>query len=514
MTDAFLYAAARTPFGRFGGALAEVRPDDLAAAALSAVLAKAPGLDPDRIGDVVWGNANRAGEDNRNVGRMAVLLAGLPVSVPAMTVNRLCGSSLDAAMIASRTVESGDADLVVAGGVESMTRAPWVLPKPSRAFPAGNVTAVSTTLGWRLVNDRMPKEWTVSLGEANEQLADELGICRARQDEFAVRSHKLAAAAWDDGFYDDLVVGVDGVDLARDEGIRAGSTAEKLAGLTPAFRPDGTITPGNASPLNDGASALLIGSGDVRPRPRPDRPDRRAGGARARAAALRLRPGRGRRQGAGEGGHRLGRRGRGGAQRGVRRPVAGLRRRLGSTPRSSTRRAARSPSATRWARPGDGSWARSPTGCASPATAGAWRRSASAWARHSRSCWRTCPDARQSGRGCRPPTRLVAAAQGAHRSARDREAMNDEPTPSGSRWEPIEPTQPISSTEAGAAAKPAVPDPAPAYEPATTDRRTARPRAPRRRRARAGGRGRNRWLRHRRDHVRWRRTDRGRGHRR
>ena len=263
MTDAFLYAAARTPFGRFGGALAEVRPDDLAATALSAVLAQAPGLDPARIGDVVWGNANGAGEDNRNVGRMAVLLAGLPVSVPATTVNRLCGSSLDAAMIASRTVESGDADLVVAGGVESMTRAPWVLPKPSRAFPAGNVTAVSTTLGWRLVNDRMPKEWTVSLGEANEQLADEFRIGRARQDEFAARSHNLAAAAWDDGFYDDLVVGVDGVDLARDEGIRPGSTADKLAGLTPAFRPEGTITPGNASPLNDGASALLIGSGDV-----------------------------------------------------------------------------------------------------------------------------------------------------------------------------------------------------------------------------------------------------------
>ena len=145
MSTSFLYAAARTPFGRFGGALADVRPDDLAATALSGVLAKAPDLDPALVGDVVWGNANGAGEDNRNVGRMALLLAGLPVSVPATTVNRLCGSSLDAAMIASRTVESGDADVVVAGGVESMTRAPWVLPKPSRAFPAGNVTAVSTT---------------------------------------------------------------------------------------------------------------------------------------------------------------------------------------------------------------------------------------------------------------------------------------------------------------------------------------------------------------------------------
>jgi acetyl-CoA acetyltransferase family protein len=258
MTDAYLYAAVRTPFGRFGGALAEVRPDDLAASAITAVLAQAPGLDPERIDDVAWGCANQAGEDNRNVGRMAVLLAGLPVSVPAVTVNRLCGSSLDAAMQASRTVESGDADLVLAGGVESMTRAPWVLPKPARAYPAGNVTAVSTTLGWRLVNDRMPAEWTVSLGEANELLAERFGISRERQDEFAVRSHTLAHAAWEAGFYDGPVTPLDA--LARDEGIRADSTVDKLAALKPSFRPDGTITAGNASPLNDGASALLIGS--------------------------------------------------------------------------------------------------------------------------------------------------------------------------------------------------------------------------------------------------------------
>src|SRR4051795_1641443 len=211
MTAAFLYAAARTPFGRFGGALAEVRPDDLAAVAIQAVLAKAPALDPATIGDVLWGNANGAGEDNRNVGRMAVLLAGLPVSVPATTINRLCGSSLDAAMIGSRTIETGDADVVVVGGVESMTRAPWVLPKPARAFPAGDVTAVSTTLGWRLVNPRMPVEWTVSLGEANEQLRDKHDVSRERQDEFAVRSHRLAAAAWDEGFYDDLVTPVEGL---------------------------------------------------------------------------------------------------------------------------------------------------------------------------------------------------------------------------------------------------------------------------------------------------------------
>ncbi|AEV83650.1 acetyl-CoA acetyltransferase [Actinoplanes sp. SE50] len=258
MNSAYLYAAARTPFGRFGGALADARPDDLAAAALSGVLAKAPGLDPAGIGDVVWGCANQAGEDNRNVGRMAVLLAGLPVSVPATTVNRLCGSSLDAAIIASRTIESGDADVVVAGGAESMTRAPWVLPKPSRAFPAGNVTAVSTTLGWRLINERMPQEWTISLGECNEQLGDKFGISRERQDEFAARSHRLADAAWAAGFYDDLVVPHPA--LTRDEGIRPGSSAATLAGLKPSFRPDGTITAGNASPLNDGASAVLLGS--------------------------------------------------------------------------------------------------------------------------------------------------------------------------------------------------------------------------------------------------------------
>jgi len=232
----------------------------VAAVALQGVLAKAPTLDPTEIGDVVWGNANGAGEDNRNVGRMAVLLAGLPASVTATTVNRLCGSSLDAAIMASRVIETGDAEFTVAGGVESMTRAPWVLPKPEKAFPAGNATAVSTTLGWRLVNERMPAEWTVSLGEANELLADRYGIPRERQDEFAARSHLLAAEAWDAGFYDELIVPVPRVELARDESIRPGSTVATLAGLSPSFRSDGTITPGNASPLNDGAAALLIGS--------------------------------------------------------------------------------------------------------------------------------------------------------------------------------------------------------------------------------------------------------------
>lgn len=258
MTDAFLYAATRTPFGRFNGALAGVRPDDLAANALAGVLARAPDLDPAAVEDVVWGNANGAGEDNRNVGRMAVLLAGLPASVPATTVNRLCGSSLDAAIMASRTLESGDADIVVAGGVESMTRAPWVLPKPDRAYPARDVTAVSTTLGWRLVNPAMPKEWVGSLGECNELLQEKFSISRERQDAFAARSHTLADRAWDDGFYGDLVVPMG--ELTRDEGIRPDTEPGRLAALKPSFRPDGTITAGNASPLSDGASAVLLGT--------------------------------------------------------------------------------------------------------------------------------------------------------------------------------------------------------------------------------------------------------------
>jgi acetyl-CoA acyltransferase len=260
MTAAYVYAAVRTPFGKLGGGLAQIRPDDLAATVLIGLLAKTPRLDPGAIDEVVWGNANGAGEENRNVGRMAVLLAGLPTSIPATTVNRLCGSSLDAAMIASRMIETGDADVTVAGGVESMTRAPWVLLKPSRPFPPGNLEAVSTTLGWRLVNERMPSEWTVSLGEGNEQLREKYAISRDRQDTFAARSHQLADAAWAAGFYDDLVMPVPETELVRDETIRPGSTPETLAALKPVFRSDGTITAGNASPLNDGASAVLIGS--------------------------------------------------------------------------------------------------------------------------------------------------------------------------------------------------------------------------------------------------------------
>lgn len=256
----FLLGALRTPFGRYAGGLSGVRPDDLAAGLIRELVDRTPGLDPEQVDEVVLGNANGAGEDNRNVARMALLLAGLPVTVAGSSVNRLCGSGLDAAMSGSRMIETGDADVVIAGGVESMSRAPWVLPKPEKSFPSGNESLVSTTLGWRLVNPRMPEAWTVSLGEANEQLQQEFSISRERQDAFALRSHERAVQAWDDGFYDDLVTGVDGVDLDRDEGIRTDSSMDVLARLKPAFRPDGTITAGNASPLSDGASALLVGS--------------------------------------------------------------------------------------------------------------------------------------------------------------------------------------------------------------------------------------------------------------
>jgi acetyl-CoA acetyltransferase family protein len=260
MARAFLYDAVRTPFGRYGGALASARPDDLAAFAVGTQLHRAPALDPERIDDVILGNANGAGEDNRDVARMAVLLAGLPMSVPGVTVNRLCGSSLEAAVQAARAIETGDASVIVAGGVESMSRAPWVTMKPEKAFPAGDAALVSTTLGWRLVNPRMQPEWTVSLGEATEQLAEKYGIDRERQDAFALASHAKADAAWSAGRYASLVAPVPGIALDRDEGIRADTNADKLAALSPAFRPDGTVTAGNASPLNDGASALLLGS--------------------------------------------------------------------------------------------------------------------------------------------------------------------------------------------------------------------------------------------------------------
>lgn len=257
MSDVFVLDAVRTPFGRYGGALSGVRPDDLAAHVLQA-LGERNDLDPATVDEVVFGNANGAGEDNRNVARMAALLAGWPTSVPGATLNRLCGSGMEAAIAANRAIAVGDASLAVAGGVESMSRAPWVLPKPARAFPSGHETLHSTTLGWRMVNPAMPERWTVSLGESTEQVAARYGVDRAQQDAFALRSHERAARAWAEGTFAAEITQVPGAELDRDESIRE-TSAEKLASLKPAFRPDGTITAGNASPLNDGAAALLIG---------------------------------------------------------------------------------------------------------------------------------------------------------------------------------------------------------------------------------------------------------------
>jgi acetyl-CoA acetyltransferase family protein len=255
----YVYEAVRTPFGRYGGALAGIRPDDLAAHSVRALLGRVPGLEPELIDDVIVGNANGAGEDNRNVARMAALLAGLPTSVPGATVNRLCGSSLEASIQAARAIETGDAEIVLAGGVESMSRAPWVLLKPSRGYPAGHETLHSTTLGWRMVNPEMPERWTISLGESAEKLADVYEISREAQDRFALRSHTLAARAYGEGAMGE-VVPIPGLELERDEGIRTDTSLEKLAKLKPAFVEGGTVTAGNSSPLNDGAAMVLLGS--------------------------------------------------------------------------------------------------------------------------------------------------------------------------------------------------------------------------------------------------------------
>jgi acetyl-CoA acetyltransferase family protein len=260
MVSSFIYDAVRTPFGRFGSALAGVRPDDLGAVVIRSILDRNPGLDPASLDDVIFGNANQAGEDNRNIARMSSLLAGLPTSVPGVTVNRLCGSGLESVVQASRAIETGDADVILAGGVESMSRAPWIMLKPAKGYPAASSTLHSSTLGWRMVNPAMPEQWTVPLGESAEILADRFGITRDDQDRFALTSHKAAAAAWAAGVYDGEVVAVPGVQLVRDESIRPDTTAEQLAGLNPAFRSAGTVTAGNSSPLNDGAGAILIGS--------------------------------------------------------------------------------------------------------------------------------------------------------------------------------------------------------------------------------------------------------------
>jgi acetyl-CoA acetyltransferase family protein len=258
MPTAYILDAIRSPFGRYGGGLAKVRPDDLAAHAVGALLHRLPQLDPETVEDVLFGDANGAGEDNRNVARMAWLLNGLPTSVPGATVNRLCGSSLEAAVQASRMIETGDASTVLVGGVESMSRAPWVVLKPERPFPREHEQMYSTTLGWRMVNPRMPDQWTISLGASAEKLAGIYDITREAQDAFALRSHQRAQAAWEEGFYGQWVVPVPGTELERDENIRPDTTLERLAALKPAFVQGGTVTAGNSSPLNDGAGALLM----------------------------------------------------------------------------------------------------------------------------------------------------------------------------------------------------------------------------------------------------------------
>jgi acetyl-CoA acetyltransferase family protein len=260
MPATFIYDAVRTPFGRAAGALAGTRPDDLAAVVMRAAVERT-GLDPARIDDVIFGDANQAGEDNRNVARMGALLAGFPTTVPGTTVNRLCGSSVEAVIQGSRAIEAGDAEIILAGGVESMSRAPYVVEKSPKPWPAvGNPTMWNTAIGWRMTNPALPAEWTISNGQSAEKLAGIHGISRGAQDAFALRSHRLAAQAWASGAYADEIVQVPGAELARDEGIRDDTTLEKLGGLKALFAADGTVTAGNSSPINDGSSAVLLGA--------------------------------------------------------------------------------------------------------------------------------------------------------------------------------------------------------------------------------------------------------------
>jgi 3-oxoadipyl-CoA thiolase len=260
VTEAHILDAVRTPIGRAGGALADVRPDDLAAIPLRALLQRG-GLPPDRIDDVILGCANQAGEDNRNVARMALLLAGLPVEVPGQTVNRLCGSGLQAVASAAHAIRSGEGALLLAGGVESMTRAPYVMLKPSKPWDRTPPAVADSTVGWRFTNPRLPADWTISLGMTAERVASARGIIRREQEEFAVESQRRAQAALASGVFEDELVPVEAV--TRDEPPRADVTVESLARLTPAFQRDGTVTAGTSSGVNDGAAAVVVASAEM-----------------------------------------------------------------------------------------------------------------------------------------------------------------------------------------------------------------------------------------------------------
>ncbi len=258
LNEVFIVDATRSPVGKLGGALSGVRPDDLGAHALKSLMARLPTVDPAQVEDVYFGAANGAGEDNRNVARMSLLLAGLPVSIPGATVNRLCGSGLEAVFGASRAIAVGDIDVAIAGGVESMTRAPWVVLKPSKAFPTSHEQMWNSALGWRMTNPNMPTEWTVALGEGAEILADKYSISRDEQDEFAANSHAKAAAAWSAGFFTGEVAQYPGIEMERDECVRPDSSVAKLASLKPVFRKNGSVTAGNSSPMNDGSAAMML----------------------------------------------------------------------------------------------------------------------------------------------------------------------------------------------------------------------------------------------------------------
>jgi 3-oxoadipyl-CoA thiolase len=260
VADAVILSAVRTPVGRAGGALAHVRADDLAALVVRAAIDRVD-FDATRIDDVILGCTNQAGEDNRNVARMAVLLGGLPVDVPGQTVNRLCGSGLQAVASAAQAIKASEGEAFVAGGVESMTRAPYVMLKPSAPWSREAPVVADTTVGWRFVNPRMPKVWTISLGMTAEVVARRYGITREEQDAFALESQRRTAAALRDGVFGDEIVPVDGVSV--DEPPRPDTSTEKLASLAPAFDAQGSVTAGNSSGLNDGASALLVTASGV-----------------------------------------------------------------------------------------------------------------------------------------------------------------------------------------------------------------------------------------------------------